>query len=59
MHNAIEIRERAVLRLGEMMEALPRAKGTRGTGRPKLGGVKKTPPKNERTLEKHAPVILA
>lgn len=38
---AVEIRERAVLRLGELTDEQPKAKGTRGTGRPKIGGVKK------------------
>ena len=47
---AVEIRERAVLRLGELTDEQPKAKGTRGTGRPKIGGVKKTPPKKEKTL---------
>jgi hypothetical protein len=47
--DAAEIKMRALRRLGQLMElqrkAGLRAKGTRGAGRPKKGGVRKTPPK--------------
>ena len=36
--------------LGEFLATGPKAKGTAGTGRPKLGGTKKKPPKDAPTL---------
>jgi hypothetical protein len=48
--DAFEIRKRAERRLGEMMAEEPKAQGTRGAGRPKKGGSRKNPPKNETTL---------
>jgi len=47
---AVEIRRRAVRRIGELMNSQPKAKGTRGLGKPKIGGVSKTPPKDAPTL---------
>jgi hypothetical protein len=46
----IDIHTRATRRLGQMLAAQPKAKGTRGRGRPKIGGSKSDPPK-EVTLE--------
>ena len=37
---------RAERKLGEIWEETPKAKGTRGQGRPKIGGAKTEPPKN-------------
>lgn len=34
-------------RLGEILKANPPAKGTRGMGRPKIGGIKQEPPKDD------------
>ena len=48
--DAFEIRKRAERRLYEVKEEKPKAKGTRGTGRPKIGGLSKKPPKGEATL---------
>jgi hypothetical protein len=42
-----EIRIRAADRMGKLLEERPKAKGTRGRGRPKLGGARTEPPKEE------------
>lgn len=44
---ATEIRLRAERRAGEMLKEMAKNKGTRGDGRPSLGGRKQTPPKDE------------
>jgi len=51
--DADEIIKRAKRRLGEVMKEIPKAKGTRGVGRPKKGGIKNTPPKNVLSLADH------
>ena len=45
------IKIRALGRLGELLAALEKAKGTQGKGRPKLGGTHALPPKSETTLD--------
>jgi len=49
--DAVEIKKRATRKLGDLMEQQRQtgklAKGVRGHGRPTLGGVSKTPPKEE------------
>ena len=53
--DAAEIRLRAERRIGEMMAeqkaTVGLAKGTAGKGRPSLGGVRETPPKDVPTLD--------
>jgi phage N-6-adenine-methyltransferase len=44
--DATELRIRAERKLGEILAPMPKATGTAGTGRPKLGSSKKEPPKN-------------
>ncbi len=41
---AYTIKMRALARLGELLKQLPKATGTRSTGRPRLGGSKREPP---------------
>ena len=43
-------RKRAERRLGERMRELPKAKGSRGQGRPKKGGSRADPPSGAKPL---------
>jgi len=45
---ATEIKLRAERRAGELLAEMPKNKGTRGDGRPPLGGRDDRPPKDER-----------
>ena len=40
------LKTQALVKLGELLEALPKATGTRGQGRPSLGGSLVVPPKS-------------
>ena len=46
---AYTIKTRALTRLGELLRDMPKAEGTRGKGRPKLGGTQTEPPKHATT----------
>ena len=46
---AYTIKTRALTRLGELLRDMPKAEGTRGKGRPKLGGTQMEPPKHATT----------
>ena len=43
---AHSIKSRALAKLGEFLQQMPKAEGTRGQGRPSLGGTRSAPPKS-------------
>ena len=50
-NRAGELWVEAEAKLGEELDKIPKARGTRGLGRPKLGGPKSEPPKDAPTLD--------
>ena len=51
VHRAGEIRTLAERQMGEFLKVMPKATGTAGMGRPKIGGAEQEPPKfSEPTL---------
>lgn len=50
VNEAIEVQLWAARRVGELLRELPKATGTRGAGRPPIGGSRGAPPKSAPTL---------